>query len=479
MSSPTGLIQLEVSKFFDSVDRQIENVMDAESSSRMSAFLQQYIRDYPTLGDYIYEEIFSRSPQLTAKYTDHTLSRLRSGEGPGMSPEAREEYYNEKIIKPLLAERNISVKVCAAPELKKFRTSWRSHLKEKGYSFVGRSDGIASVRNTVFHLAFALNLDTDTVSRILTKCLLMQDFNPKDPVEAIYYWCLKHKVPYLQMQKEYMHYYSSTEINEDHAAKGLSPLPEGNTFYLTETLASIPKMQRPAFLEYLWRLKISADAGLHRKSPRQIYRECFSGFPEFVFTTPKAPRPEYASLQAMLDDLVAREEEAIRIARETGKPVPADSRKKDLTGEKRLSEEERREFLLKILEENRRNYYLANTRPLLPQVALKSLFQGIVYTEATVRKRIYGETGLSRNELLATMFLYYLADTVNDPPGKGSKAGNLDLFEEEASDWLFRCGMHSFYLRNPFELFLALCFLQDDPLAYFMASWEAARRTCE
>ena len=475
MYSPTEIIQGRVAAYFDCVDRKIEHVLDFGSSSELSGFLQTYIREYPTLGDYIYEALFSRTPSLNGTYTDHTLSRLRSGEETGFSPRERAKYYNDKIIKPLLAKKQLTVRDCPVPAMEKFRSHWRGHLQEKGCSFIGRADGIANVRNTVFHLAFALDLEPESVSKVLTKCLLMQDFNPKDPVEVIYYWCLKYQIPYPQMLREYLDYYNSQAIDTDFRGSGAAPIPEGNTFYIMENLESISRMEKPALMEYLWRLKISSPSRQSRKTPRQIYRECFDLFPEFLYTAPGQNAPKLSSLLSALDYLVASEEFTRQKALKDGNELPADTRKKNFRGEKVLSEKERRPLLVKILEINRRNYYRANTLPLLPGEILQFLFEGIAYSEAIVRKRIYGEIPLTRKELLATMFLYYLADTVNQESEIGSKAKSLDLFEEEASDNLFQCGMHTFYLRNPFDLFLALCFLQDDPLAYFMASWEAAR----
>lgn len=502
--------------------RITSNLLDKDSMKEcMKAVGMLYaMAGYPDLADYVYKHIYDTHPQLNQKYTDYCLVQLRSGAADPDPILSRQDYYNETFIKPANAKQKLNPagiqeaialgcgKYRIAPDdldaakgieedcrlpLKNYRDHWRAKLKLKGYSVLSRQDLAAYVRNTVFHLAFALKMDVTTVSTVLTKCLQMQDFNPRDHREVIYYWCLRYQIPYQKMVTDYLVYYHSPAFRDQYANRGIADIRRLKTEYLLDYLNRMCKPEDPnvpVLMEYLWRVRsyetylrsskpqdpnprekksqhaAPKNKALLRTTPRKVFRDHFLDFPVSVhvissFANGLPDIPEDAPLEDTLDAYVRRTR---GLAPDDGKEVL------------KPTLEERILYRIRNLERLRKLCHAVNEEPLLPDAFLIPLFEGLEYTEATVFDRIYGSVPITRNELVATMFIGFFSDIryedKHDPYGKEEL---LD-YEDDISLNLVDCGMRKLYYRNPFELFTLLCFQSRDPLCYFLSSWEQAIR---
>ena len=114
---------------------------------------------------------------------------------------------------------------------------------------------------------------------------------------------------------------------------------------------------------------------------------------------------------------------------------------------------------------------------LLPKSVAEKLFADFDITERVLRTR------LSLNEKVRAnrkdiIFLYFLDETVGlleeELFEKQSREISVDDFIDEASVFLENRNLYPIYLRNPFDLFLIVCLLHDDPFKYFMANWALA-----
>lgn len=111
---------------------------------------------------------------------------------------------------------------------------------------------------------------------------------------------------------------------------------------------------------------------------------------------------------------------------------------------------------------------------LLPKEVLKPLFDGIVITEKGLRLRMNpsGSSNVTRKELLFAYFLERVAWMKDEEKEDNiSRKENVEDFEDEASEFLKENHMHPIYKRNPFDLFLIICLMYDDPFKYIMANW--------
>lgn len=138
---------------------------------------------------------------------------------------------------------------------------------------------------------------------------------------------------------------------------------------------------------------------------------------------------------------------------------------------------------------------------LLEKEVAESLFEGIVLTEKGIRNRseIQTTVSVSRKEIL---FLYFLVNTIgllddekeqetyvdgldeNKDDQKQKKRKELDKlggrsyrnksvddFKDSASEFLKKENLQPIYLKSPFDLFLILCLMYEEPFEYIMANY--------
>lgn len=114
---------------------------------------------------------------------------------------------------------------------------------------------------------------------------------------------------------------------------------------------------------------------------------------------------------------------------------------------------------------------------LLSKDIAKKIFADFVITEKGLRTRLslYEKVRVSRKDIL---FSYFLGETIGLPEEETfeeqSRECSVEDFIDSASVFLERRNLHSIYLRNPFDLFLVVCLMHDDPFEYFMANWALA-----
>ena len=113
------------------------------------------------------------------------------------------------------------------------------------------------------------------------------------------------------------------------------------------------------------------------------------------------------------------------------------------------------------------------TEKLLPEKYLKKIFSGFIISDKTLRNRL-GKTAnikISRKEFLYSYFISYIGD-------ESIKAQDceeeVDEFTGCASAELIKNNMYPIYTRSPYDLFLLLCMMHENPYNYFMASWAMA-----
>lgn len=114
---------------------------------------------------------------------------------------------------------------------------------------------------------------------------------------------------------------------------------------------------------------------------------------------------------------------------------------------------------------------------LLSENVAKKIFADFIITEKGLRTRLSLNEKLqaSRKDIL---FSYFLGETVGlleeEAFEEQSRECSVEDFIDEASVFLEKRNLHPIYLRNPFDLFLIVCLLHDDPFEYFMANWSLA-----
>lgn len=555
MADTTQWITMKVDEFFREIDDEMEKIYVEKNPQRLLQFISDYIEQFPTPARYIYEKIFEKDKDLRDNYTDYTLTTLKPGvegtksvekcrkahqkkeaeypqkletykaekeayekapENHPRKPKAPDKvwpfyvaFYNDQIIATALKEKGIVIKsdwkkIIAEPGYQFMQGAWKgigneeADDLEKNDAFVPNVKKANTVRRMMFDLAFALDWNKDILSNMLKKLLLQADFNPKDPTEAVYWYCLANGISYSEMRSEYLDYIESDKFKEAYAVgfASHSDIRRDTTYFETK-LEGILKKDKGELFFYIWFVKY-ANNSIARKTPSEIYWENFRCFPKKVWTG-KLPKAQAVVTKTDINQLKLSESRKFEEDNETFSSLediieaiillnPEKARKGSedehidylVAGTHKVflySEEEYQKILSLILEKSRKNYFADNTETLLPPDKLKTVFGNLVYIGGNVENRKSGKTSLSRTDIIATKFISFFSDLFDMYPELNQKKRpKWSLFRKLVNEDLEACGFYQFYPRNPFELFIILCFWQEDPFAYFMASWEASQK---
>lgn len=452
MSDNTRYAEYQLDLFFKSADARIEELLDTKNFEYHADFLNHYIRNFPTLGDTVYQHIF-RSTGLQAHYADYTLRQLLDAGDPKVEQKRKDfhggrsgdtpfhvHYYNKYILEKTEAMTQAG----SNEELERFLKNWQKKLGRKGYTFQNDTKESATARNIAFHMAFALDMDVKTLKEILLKCLLQQVVNPKNHMECIFWYCLSHKIPYQQMRKEYLDYYRSEAFDDAYRNALEKGIVDTKTLDLLSDFADVLKKGKEEFCRYLWRLKytekriaegqktelgtVSDERALRWKTPGTVYWENICHFVDVEDPSTVKDTPTESGYAARF-------------------PV--------------------------IWNSLRESCYERNRDPLLDRETLNALFGCIDYTKRGIESRKLAFVEMPRTEIIATQFI---ACCTRGPARNLPRDQLRKRFLKEVNKDLVNSGLRKFYLRSPFELFIILCFLHEDPFCYFMASWEEAAR---
>lgn len=544
MPNTTRWLAMQINDFFRESDRVIDEAIREKDSDRLFAFIKEHVEAFPAPSRYIYEKIFEKETDICSRYTDFTLTALKTGAEASVPVEKhrqdhrrKQEEYPKKLnaynlqkeahekdplnhpekpkepdkIWPFYAEYYNKI---IRAELKKkgidLRGDWKTVIAEQGYLFIQDTKKANAVRSMMFDLAFALEWSVHDLQNILQKILLQSAFNPKNPVEAVYWYCLENKISYTEMRSAYLEYIE-TEAFRTKYDPGYVPSSAASrdTVQFESQLEQIFEKEKEDLFSYLWVLKY-AGVSKTRRTPAAVYWENFRCFPKKVWMgdIPAARHSvseeelrqlgilrkdekigEGASLNSLEEvfaAIMAENPERIRRGSEDDRIdnliVKGKNRNKEPeVKEKPLpySEDEYQAVLSLIMEKSRRNYFAvskAKGEVLLPADTLKKIFGGLDYTGLVVENRKSGRAPLSRTDILATVFIGFFSDLFELYPERNNhRRDRLSLFRRLVNDDLAECGFYKLYPKSPFDMFIVLCFWQEDPLAYFMASWEAAR----
>lgn len=274
-------------------------------------------------------------------------------------------------------------------------------------------------RDDIFLFAFGLGMDTDKVTELLTDYIFQYDFNPKNYVEVIYYWCLKNRSG-ISGVRQWMEFYNITECNYSRDI-----CKNTGTTLLFSDLKHINN--EFDFKNFLCSLKCSSDCDKKLRSPKLEFENLVTDLPRFTSYKPKK------------------------------------------TGKVNIT------YLVESLAKFRMAATALNADRTLKHDILQKIFANICISERVIRNRINGTVPVSRKELL---FMYFITNTITysniqDNPLECETDINKRVREFKAGvNYLMEnCRMCNLTLASPFDFFLYFCLMHKDPLIYFLDSW--------
>ena len=268
-------------------------------------------------------------------------------------------------------------------------------------------------RSTVFLLGFGLNMTDEDVSVFLTKVLKEQDFNFADPEETAYWFCYHHGLPYSRASA-LLEYYKNLQ------ADGGNP----EFWRSVQDVLKVYLSNETKLKEYLLYLKggFTRRQDAAGKEFEQLYERAVAAARRESQNEMKSPREEREVTGAF--DI-----EAVLCS-----GVPRTSQKNLASMTKSVLS---RQFLNKRISRQR------------------------------LSRLLRGEISAERFDFITLLFLVYAVLVEPEWP-----TSRYMLFIDEANAMLERCGMMGVYPVNPYESFVLMCLLTDDPLAVYNDVWE-------
>ena len=271
-------------------------------------------------------------------------------------------------------------------------------------------------RNVVFLLAFGLKMSVEDVNMFLTKALCEQAINPKDPFEVICWYCIKNGYSYPKFEKLY-------EIYE-----GLNPgrhtdllANPDRTVVLSNSMSSLENDR--ALIDYLAGIKESAMDSVMEHSAYRVFLRLYREVKEIIAGIRNNSGD---STRVYSPDIVTESDvESIILS-----AVPKDSYG-NLTA--------------------------------TGKSALSGLFHGKRLTRQRLSGILAKEIGVTRFDLITLNFFIYSQNTDRYK----NVRERYTSFVESTDKMLSECFLNGLIVQNPYECFILMCIVSEDPLGTF------------
>lgn len=276
-------------------------------------------------------------------------------------------------------------------------------------------------RNVVFLLGFGLDMDVDDVNMFLNKAIQEPGINPKDPFEVICWYCYKNHYNYLKFQKLWQKF---NEADDSHLY--------GEDIYGDYTMGLRSSMHLvhddAALMSYLLKLKGSKNNSAQSMTAKKLFDELYAEAKEYI-----------ALCYTMTSD--------------DGRSVSANE----------IGPADFEEMLYAFVPKD-------NNGNLTPakRSRLNELFMGRRFSRQHIHEILSGQENINRFDLLTLLFLIYSQKKEYD----GKELNRYSDFVDDADELLEKCFFGKMYIQNPYECFLLMCLLSEDPLGTYGEVWE-------
>ena len=309
-------------------------------------------------------------------------------------------------------------------------------------------------RDVVLLLGFALEMSPDEVNEILAKALREPRLDPKNPMEVICWYCYKMRLSYAQFEELWEHFSSDDPDQE------VSSLWLDSTVRVRTNMESIStEPQLAMYLERLGQMQgLDRQSVSARKQFELLYQNACQLVAdrktEMAIDDAERAAEQYADELSSNDRLFNyQKRELIRKKREdyhtytAGEITPSDL-----------------ENMLYAAVPKDRN---GNLSP-MKESLLDFQFSGKRLNRQRIQEIRKGKVAINRFDLITLSFFVATGDTDRyEQP-----AQRYNAFILSTNIVLKNSDMDPLYVANPFECFLMMCMLTDDPLGSFADVWE-------
>lgn len=310
-------------------------------------------------------------------------------------------------------------------------------------------------RNIVFLLGFGLNMSVDDVNLFLTKALREPEINPKDPFEVMCWYCYKNGYNYIKYEN-LKSIYEQTPPN----SLNIELLYGERTINIRNSMFSI--QNDATLIAHLSKLKANISTSKISATAREHFNQL------------------YDQSRDLIADLYNQTEDEKRNAYLI-------EYQKRLDQNDKLYDYEKRQRIEKI--DNRRKFYqrqditesdiehiICSAIPidrygnLTPSKSskLSAQFDGKRFSRQHIREILSANAEINRFDLI-TLNFFIFSQSINMYPNAKQR---YVQFIESMNKILEECFMGKLYVQNPYECFILMCILSDDPLGTYADVWE-------
>lgn len=310
-------------------------------------------------------------------------------------------------------------------------------------------------RKVVFLLGFGLAMSVEDVNEFLTKALREQRINAKNPFEVICWYCYKNGFSYLKYEK-LMRIFEETPPNTLNLKMICSDF----------TIGARSEMQRihddTALFTFLSGLKSSDNRSSFSATARKCFDELFDRARELAARLYNREEEEqFAEEMRQYQEMLLNNE---RIS---------ESEVRERIARKR---EQRRVYKSSDITESDLEHIISSAIPvdrhgnLTPGKAsrLNDPFAGKRFRRQHMSDILCGRAEVTRFDLITLNFFIY-SQMLEEYPN--AKARFLS-FAETTNHLLDRCFLGELCISNPYECFVLMCILSEDPLGTYADVWE-------
>lgn len=289
-------------------------------------------------------------------------------------------------------------------------------------------------RNVVFQLGFGLNMSVDDVNMFLTKALQEQEIDPKNPFEVICWYCYHKKYNYLKFEQLWQIYNS---ILPDSLDRG--HVYGEHTIGVRNAMYSI--CDEEMLIVHLTKLKANREKSAMSMTAKQCFDELYNE----------------------ARDLIAKMYNRYEAA--------------EYENEKyRKHFQEKKAFCREDITESDIEHIICAAIPtdkhgnLTPSKAssLNEQFSGKRFSRQRISEILSGKADITRFDLITLNFFVFSQKLDEYPDSKE----RYMKFQESTDIILEKCFLGKMYVQNPYECFVLMCILSDEPLSTYADVWE-------
>ncbi len=310
-------------------------------------------------------------------------------------------------------------------------------------------------REVVFLLGFGLSMSVEDVNQFLTKALREQGINAKNPFEVICWYCFKNGYGYPKFDKLWQ-IYRETPVD----SLNMSLL------YSEETIGARNMMYTihddAALMAFLSKLKTKDNRTKAGVTARRYFDSLYDEARDII-----------ADMYSRAEDELFHRRYVEYQRRLSENDRLYDYEKQQLLAKKR---EERKTYTRNDITESDIEHVICSAIPvdrhgnLTPGKAsrLNEQFAGKRFSRQHIHDILSGKAEISRFDLITLNFFVY-----SQKAGEFSSAEQrYGSFIDSTNHILEECYLGPLYIANPYECFVLMCILSDDPLGTYADVWE-------